>query len=81
MRSSDRNRREESGFRQKRRREKGKSLEHKTLDMILTRLMFLLMTIAFCPHLYADKEMVDDTVITMRVDTTVVQKIPHYLGN
>lgn len=47
---------------------------------MLTRMMFLLMAIAFCPHLYADKEMVVDTVITIRVDTTVVQKNPHYLG-
>ena len=39
------------------------------------------MAIVFCPHLYADKEMVVDTVITIRVDTTVVQKNPHYLGN
>lgn len=43
-------------------------------------MMFLLMAIVFCPHLYADKEMVVDTVITIRVDTTVVQKNPHYLG-
>ena len=48
--------------------------------MMLTRMIFLLMAIAFCPHLYADKEMVVDTVITIRVDTTVVKKIPHYLG-
>ena len=43
-------------------------------------MMFLLMAIVFCPHLYADKEMFVDTVITIRVDTTVVQKNPHYLG-
>lgn len=47
---------------------------------MLARMIPMMMAMTFCFNLHAESGMVADSIITMRVDTIVVQKIPYYLG-